>query len=992
MDTSERLTHNFYTWETRGRGWQVYDYPIDLEPPFRPFSIIRPVVTYEDEGRVPGWFERFIKSKKSSQQTIQEDPIEDDPYPFHDNAPLRSITFHLHRDYKLNNHSIEHLLLMLSCTEYPVSFEIIADAQAIKVQVVCRNTDSIYIVSQLQVFFPTLSFIEQSNIPTILQDNCYTYISDFGLAEEFMRPLSTDVALDPLTGCLGILNSLENGDYGGVQILFKGTGNPWSEHIVRSIILPNGECFFADAPEMVTLVKDKISCPLFAVSIRVFGQSNNQDKAHTICETLGVTLQQATRSPYNSLIALHDNYPFETRATDIILRRSHRLGMLLNAKELMTLVHPPSPFLISSKFTDGTRKTKAIPKIAQGHELILGYNKHQDIDTPVSVSTEQRMNHIHVIGATGTGKSSLLLNCIIQDIDNNNGVCVLDPHGDLIENTLRYIPEHRHKDVIVVDPSNFEYTLGLNLLSAHSETEKELIASDLVSIFRRLSTSWGDQMNSVFSNAVLAFLESSKGGTLHDLRRFLIEKEFREQFLTTVTDDHCLYYWKKEYPILKTNSIGPILTRLDTFLRPKPIRTMMMQQSGLNFEDILQSGKILLIKLSQGLIGIENSYLLGTLFVTKINQAALARQAIVKDSRNPFFLYIDEFHNFITPSVASMLSGVRKYSLGLILAHQGLSQLNKEDSEIEDALFTNIGTRVCFRVSEDDAKKIANTMSTFTIEDILNQSRGEAIIRLEKSSNDCNLDTYALPQVDIIEAEENKRRCIEASNVKYAIPITETPKIHNVANILEPQQEYHIATETINVEPITTQQEFKEDKVEQYKEQQKKRKEESEHRYLQTLIKKMAESKGYKVLIEHPTPDCKGRVDVSLEKNGQKIACEISNTTTDTWEVHNVQKCLDAGYDQVLVCSSNRPQLQKIKSCLEKQLQDRVLERVFLFQTEELFMWLDSQNISSENEEQKIKGYRVKVNYNTESNNTSERVNRLIMSLIKQPKNEDGKV
>ncbi len=179
---------------------------------------------------------------------------------------------------------------------------------------------------------------------------------------------------------------------------------------------------------------------------------------------------------------------------------------------------------------------------------------------------------MHIIGATGTGKSTLLLSLITQDIQQGNGLCVLDPHGDLIETILRYIPEERSKDVVLIDPADSEFPIGFNILSAHSELEKELLSSDLVASFKRLSTSWGDQMNSVFSNAILAFLESTNGGTLADLRRFLVEKSYRDTFLKTVLDPNVVYYWQKEYPLLKSNSIGSILTRLDTFLRPKLIR------------------------------------------------------------------------------------------------------------------------------------------------------------------------------------------------------------------------------------------------------------------------------------------------------------------------------------------------------------------------------------------------------------------------------------
>ena len=219
---------------------------------------------------------------------------------------------------------------------------------------------------------------------------------------------------------------------------------------------------------------------------------------------------------------------------------------------------------------------------------------------------------------------------------------------------------------MLLDPSDEAYPVGFNILSAHSELERNLLASDLVSVFRRLSTSFGDQMNTVLANAIMAFLESTEGGTLSDLRRFLVEPAFRERVLATVRDPEIVYYWQKEFPLLTGKPQGPILTRLDTFLRPKVIRHMVSQKENrLDFAAIMNGRKILLAKLAQGLIGEENSYLLGTLIVSKLNQMAMSRQNMAAAERKAFYLYIDEFHNFVTPSMAAILAGARKYNLGL---------------------------------------------------------------------------------------------------------------------------------------------------------------------------------------------------------------------------------------------------------------------------------------------------------------------------------------
>jgi hypothetical protein len=362
---------------------------------------------------------------------------------------------------------------------------------------------------------------------------------------------------------------------------------------------------------------------------------------------------------------------------------------------------------------------------------------------------------------------------IVQDMRNGEGLAVLDPHGDLIDEILGHVPEERIADVVLLDPSDEDFPIAFNILSAHSELEKNLLASDLVSVFRRLSTSFGDQMNTVLANAIIAFLESSERGTLSDLRRFLVEPNFRERFLETVRDPEIVYYWQKEFPLLGGRPQGPILTRLDTFLRPKVIRHMVSQKENrIDFSTIMNSRKILLAKLAQGLIGEENSYLLGTLIVSKLNQMAMSRQSMATSERKDFYLYVDEFHNFVTPSMAAILAGARKYHLGLVLAHQELQQLSNRDNDVASAVISNPYTRVCFRLGDFDAKKLEDGFSFFSAKELQNLGVGEAICRMERAEYDFNLKTTRLPGVapelasrrrarDMPQAVRRSKRCFD---------------------------------------------------------------------------------------------------------------------------------------------------------------------------------------------------------------------------------------
>jgi hypothetical protein len=796
-----------------------------------------------------------------------------------------------------------------------------------------------------------------------------------------------------------VLEHLQEDEQAAVQILFKGAVNPWAESIMRSVSDGNGDSFFADAPEMPKLAQEKISSPLFGAIIRVIGQAITDDETYMVTERVSAALVQSSRSTSNMLIPLSNNgYYLTDHQMDVLLRESRRGGMILNAKELATFVH--YPFSITSKKLErDTQKSKAAPNIAGGHDYILGRNLHQGVERIVTLNGTQRLKHMHVIGATGTGKSTLLQTCIAQDILLGNGIAVLDPHGDLIESILPYIPENRYKDVIIVDPADSDYPVGFNILTAHSDVEKEILASDLVAVFRRLSTSFGDQMHSVLANAILAFLESTEDGTLIDLRRFLIEKPFRDAYLKTVTDPNIVYYWQKEYPLLKSSSIGPILTRLDSFLRPKVIRNMVAQRKSLDFENILDSKKILFIKLSQGLIGTENSYLLGTFFVSKIYQAAMARQLQAKGERKDFFLYIDEFQNFITPSMSSILSGTRKYGLGCVLAHQDMIQLQKQDTELASAVISNAGTRVCFRLGDIDAKRFEDGFSYFEARDLQNLGVGQAIMRIERPEYDFNMTTLELNPPDLEKGA--KEAVIALSREHYGTSREAVEKTLEYLRGEQQQEEIRQPVEEVKREEsvkmkqpvIETEKTAQVIEAPALDEKQKERtveklvrqKELSQHRYLQTLIKRMAEARGYKATIEEPTPDGQGLVDVSMEKNGKRIACEIGVTTTRVWEVHNIEKCLYAGYDIVVAVPVDRKAAEAMQKQLVLKLDSALHSRVFVMEADELFYYLDAQVAKEATTETRMKGYRVKVEYDTVSEEEMKQKRGSITKIITDP-------
>ena len=658
--------------------------------------------------------------------------------------------------------------------------------------------------------------------------------------------------------------------------------------------------------------------------------------------------------------------------------------------------------------------------------------------------------------ASGTGKSTFLLNLICQDIEQGGGLAVLDPHGDLIDQILERIPEGRLGDVVLLDPSDEEYPIGFNILSAHSETEKHLLASDLVSVFRRLSTSWGDQMTSVLGNAILSFLESDRGGTLADLRRFLVEKEYRQEFLQSVRDPENVYFWQKEFPLLTGKPQAPLLTRLDTFLRPKLIRHMVAQRENrFDFAEIMNGQKIFLAKLSQGAIGEENAYLLGTLLVSKFHQLALARQDMRAVDRQPFYLYIDEFHNFVTPSMVSILSGARKYRLGLILAHQELRQLGQGTSEIASAIISNPFARICFRLGDQDAAKLAGGFSFFDAKDLQNLGTGEALCRLERAEYDFNLRTAPLDAVDPGVAEERVRRVVTLTRERYGMPRADveaelakhavgpnrapqaarTTGQEKADSPAKPEEKPEAVAETAEKEspaparassaeaaptpppgppPLPPTLAIKESVVEYVvqppSEPSAKALRSSretatlgrggqEHKHLQRLIKQWAEGMNWQATIEKPIAGGGGCIDVALEKGDRMVACEICVTTPVEKEVANVEKCLRAGIGTVVSVASDAKRLGKIRDAVTKRLGANDLCKVHFLDPDGLFRLVEEMDAAAASQEKRTKGYKVKTLYHAaekgaktaRKRDISEAVVESIEALRRQQTDAKGK-
>jgi hypothetical protein len=981
-DAADQLLAQFYTWEQRGRGWDVYPWPVELEPPFRKFErYVRVPADVHDGRRPSGLLSLLTLGLAGRQRTlIPEGEPESPPMPQPAaTGPIAELHVLLPDDFDPGRDTRALIRACLICS-WPVSFELIGHAGVVSLQVACSAQDRPTLGRSIKAIAPDASVLARDGhlADTWQRVAGHMLIADLGLSEEFMRPLRPDgFGGDPLVQILAALGDAADDEVAVVQVIATPVRHNWAGQLLAALSDGEGKAFLPHYGELLAQAKHKVQSQLFACRIRLAAKARNRARSVELVRSTLAAFQQFAAGPAgNSLIALeHNGWDEGARQFDLLERAAHRSGMLLSADELAGIVHLPTRHTAGTALERARQRTKAAPPQTAGHELVLGENVHLGERRAVTLSSEQRSRHLYVIGGSGTGKSTLLLQLILQDIEAGRGVALLDPHGDLADAVLARIPPHRVDDVVLVDPSDAEYSVGINILMAHSETERTLLASDLVALFRRQSTSWGDQMNAVFANAVLAFLESNQGGTLPDLRRFLVEKDYRAAFLRTVADPEVVYYWEKQYPLLRGNAQAPILTRLDAFLRPKLVRHIVDSRGGsLDFRQLMDEQKILIVKLPQGAIGEENAYLLGSLIISKLQQLALSRHDVEASARPPFYLYVDEFHNFATPSMATLLSGVRKYGLALTLAHQNLGQLS---TELVESVFANAGTRICFRVGERDGRKLADGFSYFEAHDLQNLDTGQAICRVGWADADFNLSTYPVEEIDAGNAQERTETVIAASRSQYARPRLEPPPL-----VLPPPAPAELPpARPVVHQPTPTAVSTPRAPIRARATPVTAGRGGQQHQYLQALVRRLGQDRGFLATVEQSVLDGVGSVDVALEREGLKIACEIWVTTPLDNEIKNLQKCLAAGFHHVVAISANEKGLKRLTTALESSVGESDRPRVHLITPDQLPQLLDSFTLPADQVET-VGGYKVKVRYATDTDSDNAARSRTLHDVV----------
>ena len=425
---------------------------------------------------------------------------------------------------------------------------------------------------------------------------------------------------------------------------------------------------------------------------------------------------------------------------------------------------------------DGVNFNRDITYLAK-----TNYRKQEQI---FGIKRKDRRQHMYVLGKSGTGKSVLLANMIVQNIWNGEGVCVVDPHGELVESIIATIPEHRVKDVIYFNPADTDYHVGFNVLQLDDPKYKHLVASGLMGIFTKIwANAWSARMEYILNNAILALVDTP-GSTLLGIPRLLVDKDYRQQVIGNLKDPvikafwiHEFESWREQY---RNEAIAPIQNKVGQFLSTSIVRNVVGQsKSTIDLFDIMNSGKIFIVNVSKGRIGEDNAALLGGMIITKLQLAAMERVRIPEEQRKDFYLYVDEFQNFVTDSFASILSEARKYRLNLTLAHQYIAQLSTKDSDtVRDAVFGNVGTMIIFRVGAVDGDFLEKEFDPeFTPQDMVNLPNYKIYLKLMVDGVTSRpFSASTLPPFKIPETSNVYERIVESSRKLYARPKEEVER------------------------------------------------------------------------------------------------------------------------------------------------------------------------------------------------------------------------
>jgi hypothetical protein len=671
------------------------------------------------------------------------------------------------------------------------------------------------IEKQVHSYFPNAS-IEKVSDYTVFSPGSFTASAALGLKNSYSLPIRTyeHMDVDPLGEISNALSKLNTESEGAaIQIVLRPTGKNWKKagrgiaHRMQqgkqlkdahsnSIAIELGKGMIQviqnkppekimakeavqltpEEQEVVKKIENKSNKAGFKVNIRLLASAASQERADEILSHVENAFSQFENHEINHF-SIKKRIKEKKIVFDYIFRNfDEENSTILSTEEIASIFHFP----ISTTETPKIKWLKAgsappplnIPKDG----IVLGFNDYRGVKTDIRLTDLDRRRHLYTIGQTGTGKSAFLQEMAKQDARDGKGFCFIDPHGDAVEDILTAIPKERAEDVIIFDPSDVERPFGLNMLEYDpgQPQQKTFVINEMIGIFDQLydlKTTGGPMFEQYVRNAMLLIMEDPESGsTLMEISKVLADEDFRKMKLSKCQNPVVTDFWIKEAEkaggeAALANMVPYITSKLTTFVSNDMMRPIIAQQkSTLNFREIMDSGKILLVKLSKGKIGEINAHLLGMVVVGKILMNALGRVDMPEEERKDFYLYLDEFQNVTTDSIAQILSEARKYRLSLIIAHQFIGQLREE---ISKAVFGNVGSMAAFRVGPEDAEFLVKQFEPiFTASDLVNVDNYNCFTRMlvnGELSKPFNLKTYPPTKGN----QESANHLKELSRLKY---------------------------------------------------------------------------------------------------------------------------------------------------------------------------------------------------------------------------------
>ncbi len=680
-----------------------------------------------------------------------------------------------------------------------------------------------YIKQQLLSLYPHC-FIEEVDDYNIFSQQGYVAVGYLKLAKHHMLPLLTykQMNADSLVPLLSVLSKFPAGHTAAIQFLLRPAGSNWSKlgvkvasemqqgkslkkamagsgsGLIMETLGKPGDWLYSGKPDpnkpkeqyrlspmeeqMVKLIEEKASKAAMDVNVRIVVCSPLETQAKDNLKQIANSFAQYSSYQYANAFKAVIKGTGQKMINDFIYRNFNKQNaIVLNTEEMSSLWHLPSPGTEVPRLRWLQARKLPPPYNMPAEGLVLGENVYRGQQTIVHIKDKDRQRHMYIVGMTGTGKSWLMSYMAIQDIIAGKGVCIIDPHGSLVEDVLPYIPKERLEDVIIFDPSDMERPVGLNMLEANSSYEMDMAAQEMINIFYKLlpdPSMAGPMFEHYMRNALLALMaDQDDPGTLVELARIFTDDAFRKKKLQYVKDILVKDFWEREYTASQKGSTGAdmlsyVISKTGRFVENEMMRNIIGQsRSGINFRDVMDQGKILLMNLSKGKVGETNSNLLGLIAVSKLQMAALARADMPESQRQNFYLYIDEFQNFITDSISIILAEARKYKLNLIMGHQYISQLvQNNDTRVRDAVFGNVGTVAAYRIGVDDSETIAKQLGHNVSQyDVMNTEKFNTYIRLlidNQASEAFNMHVF--PFTEHFEANPKIVEALkELSRLKY---------------------------------------------------------------------------------------------------------------------------------------------------------------------------------------------------------------------------------